>query len=153
MVLYVFYMSFSPRRAKKTFIGLTQATDFFPFGGLFSPSRRKKTEFLSSPRSIRYDSRERAPAQLLDRDAGRLGLLLGQCTTGDSTQKEVQQPLAGRRIVEGIADKRSPGRALDEGAQPLRCIGQLLQKEGVDCGVARRQLRRVQIPALVEALL
>ena len=103
-------------------------------------------------RPIRHDPRERAPAQLLDRDAGRLDLILGQRAAGDPTQKEVQQPLAGRRIVEGIADQRGLGRALDKGAQPLRGIGQLLQKEGVDCGVARRQLRRVQIPALVEAM-
>ncbi len=69
-----------------------------------------------------------------------------------AAHEEVEQPLPRRRIVEHVADERRLGGLLDEVAQPGRGGRARGQKERVDRGVARRQLRRMQIPSLVETV-
>ena len=57
-----------------------------------------------------------------------------------------------RGCVEYIADERRLSGFLNEIAQTLGCGGEPLEKEGVNGGEARRKLRRIQIPSLVETI-
>ena len=66
-------------------------------------------------------------------------------------QKIVEQALSGGRIVEHVADQRGLRGFSHEVAQTLRRRLLPLEKKCVHRRVARRQLRRMQIPALIEA--
>src|SRR5215510_3063908 len=95
------------------------------------------------------DLHERPAAQLLEREAGRERLLLGERARVDAAQEEVEQALAGRRVVEDVAEQRGLGGLLDERLQAVCGLGARLQEERVHGGVAGGELRRVQVPALV----
>src|ERR1700745_4183235 len=68
-------------------------------------------------------------------------------------KEEIEQALAGRSIVEDLADERRLCRLLHEVRKPLRRLREPLEKERVTGGVARRYLRRMEVPALIEASL
>ena len=68
----------------------------------------------------------------------------------DRAQKIIQQSLARRRIVKHVANQRCFGRLLDKVAQTFRGRVQALEKESIDGGITGRQLRRMQIPALIK---
>ena len=65
----------------------------------------------------------------------------------------VEQPLRRRRVVEDRAHPRGAGRLVQEPREPLADRGQPGQEVPVDHAVAGHELRRVQVPALVEAVL
>ena len=102
-------------------------------------------------RPFRIFTNERA-AQLLEREARRERLLLGERAAVHAAQEVVEQALAGRGVVEDVADERRLAGLLDEVAQALGRGGEAFEEEGVDRGVARRQLRGVEVPALVVAV-
>ena len=64
----------------------------------------------------------------------------------------VQQTLAGCRVVEDLADERGLARFRDEVLEARGRRVETLQEERVERGVARRELRRVEVPTLVEAV-
>src|SRR5699024_8931904 len=79
-------------------------------------------------------------------ESGRLfDLLRVHSAALDTAEHEPRQRGGRRGLVEiaGVA-------AADVGGKPRQGIGQSLAVEGVGGQVARRQLRRMQIPALVE---
>ena len=99
------------------------------------------------------DLHERPRRELVERQAALLDrLLLRDRAAVHRAQEVVQQALPGRGVVEHVADERRLRRLLDEVAQALGRGVEAFEEERVDRGVARRQLRRVQVPALVEAV-
>src|SRR6185503_395155 len=100
------------------------------------------------------DRHERARAQLLEGEpAPRRRLLLADGAAVDRAQEEVEQALPRRRVVEDVADERRLRRLGDEVGEPLRRRVEAVEEERVDRRVTDGQLRRVQVPALVEAQL
>src|SRR4029077_10889617 len=100
------------------------------------------------------DLSERPGAQLRDRQAALLdGLRLGHRAAAERAQKVVEEPLPGGGVVEDVAHERRLAGLLDEVAQARRGGVEALEEEGEDSGVSRRELRRMQIPALVESAL
>src|SRR5437764_3948101 len=94
------------------------------------------------------DPREAPAAQLLEGDAGRQRFFLAERAAARAAQEEVEQPLAGRRVVEGVAGERRLPEPGDEVAQPLARAGEAFEEEGVERAVAAGKLRRVQVPSL-----
>ena len=91
-------------------------------------------------------------AQLVEREAALLDrLLFGDRAAVHRAQEVVQQSLPGRGVVEHVADERRLRGLLDEVAEPIRRRVEPFEEERVHRGVARRQLRGMQIPALIEA--
>src|SRR5207244_3425987 len=62
------------------------------------------------------------------------------------TQEVIQQSLPRRGIVEYVADERGLRRLLNEIAKAFRCGVEPLEEERVDRGIARGELRRMQVP-------
>src|ERR1051325_2417510 len=77
-------------------------------------------------------------------------LFFGYRAAIDRAQKIIQKALARRGIVEHVANQRGLRGFLDEIAQTLGSRVEALQKECVDRRVACRQLRRMQVPSLIE---
>src|ERR1043165_9413867 len=99
-----------------------------------------------------HDLDERFAADLVEREPGRKRFLLGDRAARDAAQEVVEQALAGRRVVEHVADQGRLGGLVDEVAQPLGRRGEAVEEERVDRAVAGRQLRGMEVPALVEAV-
>src|SRR5215204_7763868 len=96
---------------------------------------------------------EGAGAQFVGREPAQArGLRLGESAAVDRAQEVVEQTLTRRRVVEHVADERGARGLLDKVAQTLRGRPEAFEEEGVDGRVARRQLRRVQVPALIEGV-
>src|SRR2546421_2349728 len=79
-------------------------------------------------------------------------LRLGDGPAVDCAQEVVEEALTRRRVVEHVADESGARGLLDEVAQSLRGGPEAFEEEGVDGCVARRELRGVQVPALVEGV-
>src|SRR5205085_1537745 len=75
----------------------------------------------------------------------------GDCAAVDGAQEIVQESLPGGGVIEHVADERGFGGLLDEVAEALRGGVEAFEEEGEDGGVARRELRGVQVPTLIEA--
>ena len=96
--------------------------------------------------------RERAQAQILDRQPGQFLCLRSRHGAAvNCSQKIIQQTLAGGCIVEYFAHQSRLRGLLDEIPQALRRRIKTAEKERVDRRITRRQLRRMQIPALIKA--
>src|SRR5438552_477616 len=79
------------------------------------------------------------------------GFLLRDRAGVDAAQEEVEQALAGGGVVEDVADQRRLRRLVDEVLEPRPGGVDALEEEAVQRAVARHELRRMQIPALIEA--
>src|ERR1051325_11744952 len=75
---------------------------------------------------------ERSRAQLVQREAGRQGLVFRQRAAVDAADEIVEQALPGRGVVEDIADQRGLSRLLHEIAQPFGCGGEAFEEERID---------------------
>src|SRR5437870_9716004 len=65
-------------------------------------------------------------------------------------QKIIQQALPGCRVVEDVPNQSCFRRLLDKIVQAFGGRIQTLEKESIDGRITSRQLRRMQIPTLVE---
>src|SRR3954453_5372161 len=95
---------------------------------------------------------ERAAAELVEREPRRERFFLRDRAAVEGAEEVVQQALARRGVVEDVADERRLAGLLDEIAEALRRGRESLEEEAVDRGVARRELRGIQIPALIERI-
>jgi len=106
----------------------------------------------SRSRAGAYDLLERPTAQLFEVKAGKLvRLISGNGSALDGSKKCIEQPLAGRRIVEDRSKKLGLGCFFDQAFEAMRVGVEGAEEEGINRAVARRQLIGVQIPALVDA--
>jgi hypothetical protein len=75
------------------------------------------------------NANKRTRTQFVEGDPRRQNFLLGDRAAGHSPQEEVQQALAGRRIVEGIAHQRRLGSLVQECVQPAEASCRPLRKK------------------------
>src|SRR5215210_3954427 len=101
-----------------------------------------------SPAALQ-DPDEAARAQLVERESGRERLLFRQRAAVHPAQEIIEEALAGRGVVEDVAHQRRLSGLGHEVLEALGRGGESFEEEGVDRGVARRELRRMQVPALV----
>src|SRR5258708_7059855 len=92
---------------------------------------------------------KRSSSQILECQARCACLLLCKRPAVNPSKKEIQQTLTGSRVVEHIADECSLRSFIDKISQPGRGRFKALQKKRVDCCIARGQLPRMQVPALI----
>src|SRR5438477_60152 len=76
---------------------------------------------------------------------------LGDRAGVDAAQEEVEEALPRRGVVEDIADERRLRRFVDEVLQPCPGGVDALEEEAVQRPVTRDELRRMQIPSLIES--
>ena len=108
-----------------------------------------KMSFQSLP--VLENLNKRSGAQFVARQAGKLQrFFFSERAAVDGPQKVIEQSLARGRIIKYITDQSSFRGLLNEVAQSFRSGVQALEKERIDRGITRRQLRRVQIPALIK---
>ncbi len=81
-----------------------------------------------------------------------LRFIRGDGSAVDGAQEIIQEPLAGRGIVEDFSDKGSLSGFRDEITKALRCSVEALQEERIDRSVTCDELRRMKIPALIVAI-
>src|SRR5215471_813250 len=104
------------------------------------------------PSAVLQDRDEGAAADLVDGQAGHLHRArLGDRAGLDRAQEVVEESLPGRGVVEDVAHERRLRGLVDEVPEPLPRGVDAHEKELEQRRVARHQLRRVQVPALVEA--
>src|SRR4030095_1472182 len=114
-------------------------------------SRPASARLLGAPAA--QDGDERAAAKLVEGQGAALGgVRLRERAAAHGAQEVIEQALAGGGVVEDVTDQRRLRRLADEVAQPLGGRVEALEKEGVERGVAARQLGGMEVPALVEAL-
>src|ERR1043165_1446081 len=94
----------------------------------------------------RHDLHERLAADLVEGEPGGERLLLGDRAAGDAAQEVVEQALAGRGVVEHVADQGGLRRLVDEVLEALRGGREAIEEEAVDGTVARGQLSGMEIP-------
>src|SRR5438105_14053671 len=82
------------------------------------------------------DLREAPAAQFLEGDARQKRFLLAERAAARAAQEEVEQPLARRRVVEGVAGERRLPEPGDEVAQPLARAGEAFKEAGIERAVA-----------------
>src|SRR6185503_17570227 len=97
---------------------------------------------------------KRAGTQFGDGQSRKVnGLFFGQRAAVNCAQEVIQQSLASGGIVENVSHQSGFRRLLDEILQTLRSGVETLQEKCIDRSIAGRQLRRMQIPALIESSL
>src|SRR5581483_11679629 len=132
-----------------------------------SPQVRRSCSFGRSPptfaraSALRVESgrlsaalenlQERAGLEIRLGQAGRLRFRERDRSAAEPAEEEIQQSLTGRGVVEYVADQSRLGGFVDEILQPCRGRFQALKEEKVYRHVAAGKLRRMQVPALVEA--
>src|SRR5262245_49607180 len=108
--------------------------------------------WTSLARALLQDDGERFAAKLVGGEAGHSSsLLLGDRGRIDGAKEEIQKPLTRCRVVEDVSHQRGLRGLLDEVAESCARGIDSLEKEGVERGVPADQLRRMQIPALIES--
>src|SRR5688572_20500509 len=70
----------------------------------------------------------------------------------DRAEKIVEQALTGCSVVENVTDERRFRSFFDEVFQTFGSCVEAFEKERVDGCVASRELRRVQVPTLIESI-
>ena len=108
--------------------------------------------FECSSAPTEEDFQKRARADFLERETGGERFLLGDGAAGDAAQKEVQEALARRRVVEDIAVKRRERRLFDKRFEPAGSRGQSFEEKRIDRGVTDDELRRMKVPSFVDAV-
>src|SRR5262245_55413940 len=120
-----------------------------------TPVSRAREDFPADralPAATFEDLQERPRSQLVGREPALLERLrLRDRAAPQRPQEDVEQALPRRRVVEDVADERRLAGLGEEVGQPLGGGLEALEEEGVEGGVARDELRGVQVPALVEA--
>ena len=69
----------------------------------------------------------------------------------EPAQEKVEETLAGRGVIEDIAEERSERGFFDKGLEPIGRAFEAAEKELINGGVTSDELRRMQVPALVKA--
>src|SRR5260370_29910098 len=95
---------------------------------------------------------ETPASQLLESQARRERLFLGDRAAVQRAQEVIQEALTGSGVVENVADERRLPGLLDEIAETVGSGGEAFQEEGVNGGVTRGKVRRIPIPPLVETV-
>src|SRR5258706_2164025 len=105
---------------------------------------------LALPAAVLQDLDERAAAQLGGGQAAHLdGLGFRDRAAVPGAEEEIEQALAGRGVVEDVADEGRLSGLRDEVRQPRRRGFEAVEEERVERGVARGELRGVEVPPLV----
>src|SRR5215204_3587472 len=137
-------------RCRFPLLGMTNARDDKVLSTLQLGALRGACDARNTS-TVLEDAHEGPSTELVGRHARHAdGLVLRQRTAVDGAEEEVEQALAGCRVVEHVADERRLSRALHEVAKASALLFETRQEERVDGRIACHELRRMQIPPLIE---